>query len=263
MLQTEYQENVIKKRLEVDERPLKRLSRRVLQLAKQSKEDNIEHLNLDTLHNDFDIFDHTIRRLSLLVKANEQETMNYEREMSAIGSKYEEARQDLIRMKAQLEAEKQLRQDRATFDIVARDIHACAPKSRTSQHNTISKLVEEVKELEMEKTSYNETWQLRKTGFEDIMSKLSDLQREISGEKADAELRDAAEESDEDDGALSNHGSELPVLSISDDSLETTAETNITALAARGVPSIIHYAPTEMTEFGEHETEVVMDTSLG
>lgn len=201
----ELQDAVIKKRLEVDERPLKKLARRVIHVVRHTQ--STDHaLEKQALRADFQSYEHTLKRISLLSKANVREMERYESEKQHVRQIYARAESDLTCLRDQLDHEQKSRNDRGFFDTLALDIQSSTPKSRRSQQLIIMKLEQEVAELEAENANYNVVWQTRKSGFDDIMARLATLQREILGEKADAELRDAAE-SDEEEGAVSVHES--------------------------------------------------------
>ncbi|CCG83411.1 Uncharacterized protein SPCC24B10.11c [Taphrina deformans PYCC 5710] len=196
----EIQDVVIRRRLEVEERPLKKLAKRVSQVAHlRSANDTKDGTNEGSLQAEFNSYDHTLRRLALLMKANEQEIALYEKETTTIKATHRAAELEITRLKAELKQEQEAQADRAAYDTAALDIQKTAPRSTKAQKVVIAKLREEVAELEREKAMHSETWQVRKSGFEDIMERLALLQKEISGEKADAELRDAAEDSEEDE----------------------------------------------------------------
>lgn len=203
-LSTEAQDAVIKKRLEVDERPFKRLVKCVIHASNNNGDAGLEE-SRESLDTAFELYNHTLRRLELLLQANSREVRRYESEVQTVTLLHEEATREIARLKDELLLQKKAQDDRASYDAIAETIQKSAPKTRKSQKQIISKLEEEVTELELEKANYNAVWQTRKSGFDDIMQKLAILQHEISGEKADAELRDAAD-SDEEEGAVSNLG---------------------------------------------------------
>lgn len=237
---------IIKKRLEVDERPLKKLVKRVFQVV-QKPDPSVR--TEDFIEADFESYDLTLRRLQLLLKANAREIERYESEIQIVNNTYSEAEREISRLKDELAHEKQAQEDRASFDVIAYSIQKEAPKTRKSQRSIIAKLEDEVSELEEEKASYNAVWQTRKNGFDDIMKQLAKLQQEISGEKADAELRDAADSEDEE-GAILNH--------------QGTPDSNrsIQVLPANESPtvnSIPEEQPQESQDLCKVETEVVPD----
>lgn len=196
----EMQDAIIKRRLEVDERPLKRLSKRLLILGRDSQavENGSE---LATLEADFATYNQTLRRLQLLLRANAKEVELYAEQRRSTEELYKAAQADIETLRNDLAEARIAREDRAFFDSIAVEIERNVPKTRRQLNQAIHNLEEEVVELENERKNYNAVWQTRKSGFDDIMSKLSELQKAISGEKADAELRDAAD-SDEEEGAI-------------------------------------------------------------
>lgn len=204
VLSTEDQDAIIKKRLEVDERPLKRLTKCVLQATRGAPAETLAETD-QALGLAFETYNLTLRRLNLLLQENSKEVNRYHTEAQSVTQTHLEAVQEVESLKAKLLCEQEAQSNRASYDVIARSIQSTAPKTRKTLRQNISKLEEEVAELEREKANYNAVWQTRKSGFSDIMAQLSKLQEEISGEKADAELRDAAD-SDDEEGAIRNTG---------------------------------------------------------
>ena len=214
------QDKIIRNKLDVDERPLKRLAKSVCAVARQTQVSSLED-EKQAIDLDFTTYENTLRRILAILKANANELDRYEQERINIQAAYAQAEEEIAKLKTELSAEQAARDDRASYDQLATEIQTTASKSRKQQAAAIEKLKEEVSELEEEKAQYNAVWQTRKLGFDDIMHKLGILQREISGEKESAELR----EMDSDEEGAINDKSEV----IDTEMSNVTAPENATA----------------------------------
>lgn len=204
--------------LSVEEKPFKRVTRRILSIAPsklatpppeplndeevaaeaQKQIEERRQFREDVLL-DFAAFDSSIVRIQHLYAANERERERYVAERLRILDTAQEVRVSTAQLREQLEAAKQTLEQRKKFDVLAEKItHNRMLRPREDQEVNLRKLEEECAELERERETYAQTWQERKEQFGKIVEEGQQLRRLIRDEKEEVERREGMDGEEED-----------------------------------------------------------------
>ncbi|QSL66524.1 hypothetical protein MERGE_000904 [Pneumocystis wakefieldiae] len=159
-------ELLIKNRLLIEERPLKKILKRCISIIKRPYNISIElQKSLDNQINiDFKYFELTIKRLLLLWKTNNLESLNYSNEKIDI-----------------------------EYNNLTNEIQTDHPKDRKTLQDLINKLYIEIHALKLEKKSYINTWNFRKSQFAKTINSLQAISDQIQIEKEQEKSRNLSE----------------------------------------------------------------------
>ncbi|KAK3329388.1 Tho complex subunit 7-domain-containing protein [Apodospora peruviana] len=140
---------------------------------------------------DFAAFDSSIARLQFLMTANEKERERYAAERERIIKTSQAVRDNTASLRGQLDQARATLEQRKKFDELADKITSNPSlRPRTEQATSLSKLEEEIAELEAESKTYGVTWQERRDQFARIMDESMRLRRLIRDEKEEVERRE-------------------------------------------------------------------------
>jgi hypothetical protein len=154
---------------------------------------------------DFAAFDSSIARLQFLLTANERERERYAAERQRIVATSQSVRDNTAQLRGQLDTARATLAQRRTFDELADAITANpALRTRAEQAANLSKLEEEIAELEAESQAYSVTWHERREQFARIMEESMRLRRLIRDEKEEVERREGMD--DEEGGGDGDNG---------------------------------------------------------
>jgi hypothetical protein len=198
--------------LNVEEKPFKRISKRVNSLLAVSQsagttngqntsasKPNISQVKED-LTLDFAAFDSSITRLQFLHQANQRERERYSEDQHRILTECETVRANNGQLRDQLEAAQATLAQRKKFDELAEKITSNRLlRPREDQITNLAKLEEECRELERESETYSETWRERREQFNRIMEEGMLLRRQIRDEKEEVDRREGMNEGDDED----------------------------------------------------------------
>ena len=146
---------------------------------------------------DFAAFDSSIARLQFLMTANEQERERYAAERERIIKTSQAVRDNTVNLRIQLDQARATLEQRKKFDELADKITSNPSlRTRTEQAANLSKLEEEIAELEAESKTYGVTWQERRDQFARIMDESMRLRRLIRDEKEEVERREGMDDGD-------------------------------------------------------------------
>ncbi|KAL2444248.1 hypothetical protein ABEF95_016083 [Exophiala dermatitidis] len=271
--------------LGIEERPFKRLSKRLLApttpihtfLSRPSPSDeggtenetetesteqflqDIQRFREDVIL-DFAAFESSIARIQLLRAANERERERYAAERLKIEVTAAEVRENTAKLRVQLDQAQKTLAIRKTYDVLADKItRNPALKPRDEQHVNIEKLKAEIEELEREAQEHTQAWLERREQLAKVVHEGQKLRRLIRDEK-EPEKDDTEHDEDHDhllggvsggigrDG-LSNAGTPRPV----DD-----ASTPLAAARGSGVGT-----PGGATPRPDRDEDVDMDAGPG
>jgi hypothetical protein len=156
---------------------------------------------------DFAAFDSSIARIQFLRNSNERERERYAAEKIKIMDAAQGVKDNTVQLRLQLEEAKKTLEQRKRFDELAEKITSNRLlRPREDQEVNLRKLEEECAELERESETYAVTWTQRSGQFENVMGELNRMQRQIRDEKEEVERREGMD-NDEEDGEVGDTGS--------------------------------------------------------
>lgn len=158
---------------------------------------------------DFVAFDSSIARLQFLLDANERERRRYADDQQRILAECQSVRANNASLRERLDVARGTLAQRKKFDRMADDITGgkAMLRPREDQRAAIRKLEEECAELERESGTYTVVWRERKAQFEQVMDEAMRLRRQIRDEKEEVERREGMDEdAGEEDGEVSRGG---------------------------------------------------------
>ena len=211
--------------LNVEEKPFKRLTKRILtpgslvstpsklptpppdtaeeitvlqDSERQKLLDDRRQLHEDILL-DFAAFDSSISRIQFLRNSNERERERYKADKERILETAQAVRDSTVQLRMQLEEAKRTLEQRKKFDELAEKItNNRLLRPREDQEINLRKLEEECRELERESSTYGETWKERREQFGRIVEEGMQLRRLIRDEKEEVERREGMDGGEED-----------------------------------------------------------------
>lgn len=149
---------------------------------------------------DFAAFDSSIARIQFLRNSNERERERYKADKQRILETAQEVRENTAQLRVQLEESMRTLEQRKKFDELAEKItNNRLLRPREDQQINLRKLEDECRDLERESAAYGETWKERREQFGRIMDEAMHLRRLIRDEKEEVERREGME-GDEEDG---------------------------------------------------------------
>ncbi|ODM20561.1 hypothetical protein SI65_03614 [Aspergillus cristatus] len=214
--------------LNVEEKPFKRISRRLLdpsalvvtnatlpptpppddadegattaaEAEKQKRLEEWRHFREDVTL-DFAAFEGSIARIQFLLTSNEKERERYAAEKLRILSTMEAVRGNTAELRGQLEEAQRLLALRKSYDDLAEKITSNRLlKPREDQQANLQKLQAEILDLEKESKEYATTWSERREQFGRIVEEGMQLRRLIRDEKEEVERREGMQEGGEGD----------------------------------------------------------------
>ncbi|KAI5466102.1 Tho complex subunit 7-domain-containing protein [Mariannaea sp. PMI_226] len=196
--------------LNVEEKPFKRVTKRVNNLSLLSQNSGASNGNVGETPNfdqfkedltlDFAAFDSSITRLQFLHQANARERERYSDDQHRILAECQAVRANNAQLREQLEAAQATLAQRKKFDELAEKITSNRLlRPREDQVINLAKLEEECRELERESETYSETWRERREQFNRIMEEGMLLRRQIRDEKEEVDRREGMNEGGDDD----------------------------------------------------------------
>lgn len=148
---------------------------------------------------DFAAFDSSIARIQFLRNSNERERERYKADKQRILETAQAVKDNTAQLRIQLEESKSTLEQRKKFDVLAEKItNNRLLRPREDQQANLRKLEDECKDLEKESATYGETWQERREQFGRIMDEAMHLRRLIRDEKEEVERREGMDGEEED-----------------------------------------------------------------
>jgi hypothetical protein len=169
-----------------------------LETERQKQLDERRQFREDVLL-DFAAFDSSIARIQFLSNSNERERERYRADKERILETMGAVRESTVVLRAQLEEARATLEQRKKFDKLAEKItNNKLLRPREDQEINLKKLEEECKELERESRAYAETWKERREQFGRIVEEGMQLRRLIRDEKEEVERREGMDGGEED-----------------------------------------------------------------
>ncbi|KAL2756310.1 hypothetical protein ACRALDRAFT_2027868 [Sodiomyces alcalophilus JCM 7366] len=160
---------------------------------------------------DFAAFDSSIARLQFLLDANERERQRYAADQQRILDECAAVRANNAQLRTTLDAARATLEQRKVFDRMADDItNKAMLRPRDDQRAALRKLEDECAGLERETETYTVTWRERRDQFARIMDEAARLRRQIRDEQEEVERREGMNEDGEEDGEASRAGDGTP-----------------------------------------------------
>ncbi|KAI1279880.1 Tho complex subunit 7-domain-containing protein [Xylaria sp. FL0933] len=209
--------------LAVEERPFKRLTKRLVapgtftnpnkklptpppegshnDAAGAASPSNVDIVALkEDITLDFAAFDSAIARLQFLATANAAEREHYAAARLRILNTMESVREGNGQLRVRLEEARETLAQRRKFDELADKItNNRMLRPRAEQYVNLAKLAEECEELRRESQAYGNTWRERRAQFERLVDEGRRLRALIRDEKEEVERREGMD-SDAEDG---------------------------------------------------------------
>ncbi|WFD37856.1 uncharacterized protein MJAP1_000803 [Malassezia japonica] len=196
LLTGQEQDDILKARLATDEKYLRRLTKRITTVA-QAASDEEHNAAVIMLKSDLDLFCNHLNRLQATSQSTTQREIEaYDSEAAALHASCEEERKNIARLKKELEAAQQTRQNRIEYDELARKI--VVYPSREDMESTLQSLQERVAALKQENESFSSITAETRSGLDAIVAQLQKLHESIDASLRQAPVASGPAEADAD-----------------------------------------------------------------
>ncbi|CAG8744393.1 22771_t:CDS:2 [Cetraspora pellucida] len=188
------EEQIIRDRLTVDERNLRRVTRKIGVFLNSLELGNLKEarVQFNDFIVDFSSYEIGLIRFQVIHDMNLRETRHWEEEALNIGMKQsnptykkqkqiEETKRIIEKLEAELEAEEEIRRNKIEYDQLASEINEL--QSREESINEITKLDEETLLIEEKERLFDETLSHRRAQLERVLSVIQDVQSQIQIEQ--------------------------------------------------------------------------------
>ncbi|CAG8806825.1 17514_t:CDS:2, partial [Racocetra persica] len=224
------EEQIIRDRLTVDERNLRRVTRKIGVFLNSLEQGNLKEarVQFNDFIVDFSSYEIGLIRFQVIHDMNLCETRHWEEEALNIEKQIEETKRIIEKLEAELEAEEEIRRNKIEYDQLASEINEL--QSREESINEITKLDEETLLIEEKERLFDETLSHRRAQLERVLSVIQDVQSQIQIEQeqnrhilGEDEEPDATPESIRSEFA-SPIGSPIPDIQVNGTDETTTHE---------------------------------------
>ncbi|ORX78667.1 hypothetical protein BCR32DRAFT_269951 [Anaeromyces robustus] len=159
----------IRNRLAIEERPLKRIIKKYNTLIGQYKTASREEWNtsLESLLIMLETLEINLHRSKQIFEMNNKEVNEYKLKIKNIEKRIEEGKIEIEELKKQLDQSKEERKNKLEYDEMARNINKYPSRSQIQKHMDI--LNKQINMLEKEHNYYEETINLRKKQFHTLL----------------------------------------------------------------------------------------------
>ncbi|KAF0371980.1 DUF783-domain-containing protein [Gigaspora margarita] len=173
------EEQIIRDRLTVDERNLRRVTRKMGVFLNSLEMGNLKEarVQFNDFIVDFSSYEIGLIRFQVIHDMNLRETQHWEEEALNIENQIEETKRIIEKLEAELEAEEEIRRNKIEYDQLASEINEI--QSREESINEITKLDEETALIEEKERLFDETLSRRKAQLERVLSVVQDVQSQI------------------------------------------------------------------------------------
>ncbi|EPY49774.1 THO complex subunit 7 [Schizosaccharomyces cryophilus OY26] len=159
------EEAAIRSRLNVEERPLRRLINRCLGFTNEmSDEASLKNLDVE-----FAAMSAFWLRLQMQLDTHNKEVNLYQDELKQTQQHYEQENEGISHLEQDLLLAQQEQKKQEEYDDLAKPIMARGLRSRNEQLESIAKLESAIQELEKENKDYELQWNHRRENFEKIV----------------------------------------------------------------------------------------------
>jgi hypothetical protein len=155
--------------------------------------------------NELEMMDYSILRSELITESNNVERKRYAQEKVAITEKQEHVKEEIERLRVDLENAKETLAVRKTYDELTEKItNSKMLKPRDEQAIAHAKLDEEIAELKHEVQTAKDTWNERREQFLRIETEAREMLRMVKDEKEEAERKEGMMKDRDDEGDVSS-----------------------------------------------------------
>ncbi|KAI8851429.1 Tho complex subunit 7-domain-containing protein [Chytridium lagenaria] len=183
------EETIIKNRLLFDTRTLKKVLKRYYAYKatiETNQDEQSRQTSLNQLIIDFESLEYNLLKHQFIHDMNQREQTNYQEEQNRIEQEIADARQDIEKLKVQLDDEQRAKKNRIMYDEVARKINEL-PSRQQSLENSES-LASQIDSLKTEKDRLAKSQSHRRTLFRSVLASLQNLRDIISDPDIASEL---------------------------------------------------------------------------
>ncbi|WBW74931.1 THO complex subunit Tho7 [Schizosaccharomyces osmophilus] len=165
------EEAAIRSRLNVEERPLRRLISRCLGFTNEKPDE----ASLKNLEIEFAAMSAFWLRLQMQLDTHDKEINIYQNDLEKTQQDYEQEQKDISNLEQNLLLAQQEQVKQEEYDELAKPIMARGLRSRGEQLESIAKLESAIQELEEENKNYEQKWNQRKENFEKIVQGIDEF----------------------------------------------------------------------------------------
>ncbi|CAI2168613.1 15728_t:CDS:2 [Funneliformis geosporum] len=177
------EEQIIRDRLSVEERNLRRVTRKHVALMNTLEQGNIKDARqqFNDFMVDFSSYELTLTRFQAIHDMNLQETQHWNEEARRIEQEIEQTMLVIKNLEKDLAQEEEIRRNKTEYDQLAVEINE--QKTREESLNAIAKLDEEILSLEEKDRLLDETLDRRRSQLQRILTVVQEVQSEIVVER--------------------------------------------------------------------------------
>ncbi|CAG8437634.1 6232_t:CDS:2 [Acaulospora colombiana] len=198
------EENIIRDRLTVEERTLRRVTRKHATFISFLEQGNLKEAcvlnvviayeipyskpwkfnrrqNYNEFLVDFSTYELSLIRFQIIHDMNLREAQHWEKESQRIGAEIEETKSIIERLEKELEEAEEIRKNKVEYDLLASEINE--HQTRDESKEEIATLDEEISQLEEKERVINEIMERRKSQLERIVSVLREIHSEIQADQ--------------------------------------------------------------------------------
>ncbi|ORX59947.1 DUF783-domain-containing protein [Piromyces finnis] len=163
------EEQNIRNRLAIEERPLKRIIKKFNTLISQYKSASREEWNtsLESLLIMIETLEINLHRSKQIYEMNNKEVKEYMEKTKNIQQRIIQGKAEIEELKRQLDQSKEERKNKLEYDEMARNINKYSSRSQIQKH--MDSLNKQIEMLEKEHMYYEETINLRKKQFHTLL----------------------------------------------------------------------------------------------
>ncbi|CAG8575777.1 3136_t:CDS:2, partial [Funneliformis caledonium] len=174
---------IIRDRLSVEERNLRRVTRKHVALMNSLEQGNIKDARqqFNDFMVDFSSYELTLTRFQAIHDMNLQETQHWNEEARRIEQEIEQTMLVIKNLEKDLAQEEEIRRNKTEYDQLAVEINE--QKTREESLNAIAKLDEEILSLEEKDRLLDETLDRRRSQLQRILTVVQEVQSEIVVER--------------------------------------------------------------------------------
>ncbi|EPX72056.1 THO complex subunit 7 [Schizosaccharomyces octosporus yFS286] len=165
------EEAAIRSRLNVEERPLRRLISRCMGFTNEKSDE----ASMKTLEIEFAAMSAFWLRLQMQLDTHGKEVSLYQNNLRKTQQDYEQEEKEISRLEQELLLAQQEQEKQQEYDELAKPIMARGLRSRGEQLESIAKLESAIQELEEENKNYEQQWNQRKENFEKIVQSIDEF----------------------------------------------------------------------------------------
>ncbi|PWN50878.1 hypothetical protein IE53DRAFT_307165, partial [Violaceomyces palustris] len=186
-LSIEDQEAILKQRIQVDERPIKRVIKKLSNIGTSQDHDSLEAAIL-SFNLELELLQLNLERLSSIANnTSNQEILSYKEELRSIQLENSSTRERIVLLKQRLRDVQRDRANKLEYDLLATEIAKYPTRSELSE--SLTRLGSTIANLKAESSNYTEVSQRSRLRFSDIVRNLEGLHADVGFEVGERERR--------------------------------------------------------------------------